>query len=435
MAAQVQAMPMRIVVVGGGVAGIELATRLASRRDLRGKATVTLVDRSLSHCWKPMLHTFAAGTGRPERQKIDFLAHARQHGFRFWPGVLVGVDRLAKQITLTPDAGLVPPLAGAINNKLDYDLLVLAIGSRANDFGMPGVAEHCLVIDDLAGAETFRAHLRRHVFTSVLDRGELYVAIVGGGPTGVELAAELMRAVELLSGSTEPDLRRRLRVTLLDHGPRLLATFPDRVGDAARQLLTKLGADVRTGVGVTGADADGLLLGAADRLNAGLRVWAAGVKAPDVLGTIAGLERARGGQLVVGPTLQTTADPSILALGDCASLPDPGIGHPVPATAQAAHQQARHLGRHLDPLQPERLPPFQYRNQGSLVSLGDYGGWGTIGRYTFGGGRLQGGAARLGHAMLYRQHQLAVHGSMRAGLALLVDLLDRFVTPAVRLDT
>ena len=122
----------RIVVVGGGVAGIEVATGLG--RD--GPAEVVLADRSLSHVWKPMLHTFAAGTARPDRQKVDYFAQAKRNGFRFQPGTLVSVDRQAKRISLVVEEAEDRPPA-----DLSYDLLILAIGSRANDFGTPGVAD------------------------------------------------------------------------------------------------------------------------------------------------------------------------------------------------------------------------------------------------------------------------------------------------------
>ncbi len=394
----------KIVVVGGGVAGVGVAAGLARSSRVRRSAEVTLVDRGLSHYWKPALHTFAAGTHRPDRQKVDFMSLAHRSGFRFWPGVLTAVDRAAQRITLAPEPSLASPVEGLPADTLDYDFLVLALGSRANDFGAPGIAEHCLSIDDLTGAELFRAHLRRQVFGSLLSGGPLRIAIVGGGPTGVELAAELKQALDLVAASSDPALARRMQLTLLDHGPRLLATFPEAVSTAAAATLQKLGVAIRTGAGVLGADAGGLLLEGGERLDASLRVWAAGVKAPDVLSSITGLERARGGQLVVRPTLQTTADPSIFALGDCAYLPDLKTGGGLPATAQVAHQQASHLVRRLDPSDLSRLTPFRYHDLGSIVALGEYGGWGTIGRYSFGGSRLQGLAARMAHDLLYRQH-------------------------------
>ena len=178
----------RIVIVGGGVAGIEVGTSLGRG----GRADVTLADRSLSHVWKPMLHTFAAGTARADRQKVDFFAQARRNGFRFQPGALVGIDRQAKRVRLAVEAA-----AGRPEVDLSYDLLVLAIGSRANDFGTPGVAAHCLFIDDLNEAEHFHRELRRHLLARLDRGGMLEIAIVGGGATGVELAAELKHAINL----------------------------------------------------------------------------------------------------------------------------------------------------------------------------------------------------------------------------------------------
>lgn len=420
----------RIVIVGGGVAGLEVATGLGRTRS----AEVVLADRSLSHVWKPMLHTFAAGTARPDRQKVDFFAQAKRNRFGFQPGTLVAVDRTARTVSLVvEEAETRPPV------DLAYDLLILAIGSRANDFGTPGVAEHCLTIDDLTEAEDFHATLRRHLLRALGGREGLSVAIVGGGATGVELAAELKHAIDLLARYGSPNLPRRLRLFLLESGPRLLPAFPERVSAAAARTLADLGVEVWTGATVTGADPSGFTLKDGGRIEAVLKVWAAGVKAPDVLSRIEGLERARMGGLVVGPDLRTTRDPAILALGDCASLTDPETGRAVPATAQAAHQQARHLipalRRNLAAGTPEApLPPFRYRDRGALVSLADFNGWGTLGRYTFGGGRLNGLSARLAHDLLYRQHQFGLFGPGLALATWAADELDRVVSPPVRLD-
>ncbi|MCJ2070759.1 NAD(P)/FAD-dependent oxidoreductase [Methylobacterium sp. J-030] len=421
----------RIVIVGGGVAGIEVATSLGRG----GRAAVILADRSLSHVWKPMLHTFAAGTARADRQTVDFFAQARRNGFRFQPGVLTGVDRTAKRVKLAVEAA-----EGRPEIDLAYDLLVLAVGSRANDFGTPGVAEHCLTIDDLSEAEHFHDQFRRHLLARLDRGGRLEIAIVGGGATGVELAAELKHAIDLLSTYGSPDLPQRLRLTLIESGPRLLPAFPDKVSRAAARTLSDLAVEVRTGAMVIAADATGFTLKDGSRISAGLKVWAAGVKAPDVLAGLDGLERSRTGQLVVGPDLRTTCDPAILALGDCAGLVDPQTGKPVPATAQAARQQAQHLARHLGRVLARGdtvaspLPPFHYVEKGAIVSLADFNGWGTLGRYTFGGGHLSGLSARLTHDLLYRQHQIGLLGPVRGTLTWLLDDLDHLISPPVKLD-
>ncbi|GJE12400.1 MULTISPECIES: NAD(P)/FAD-dependent oxidoreductase [Methylobacterium] len=421
----------RIVIVGGGVAGIEVATSLGRG----GRADVILADRSLSHVWKPMLHTFAAGTARADRQKVDFFAQARRNGFRFQPGALVGIDRRAKRVRLAVEAAEGRPVV-----DLPYDLLVLAIGSRANDFGTPGVAEHCLTIDDLTEAEHFHCQLRCHLLARLDHGGVLEIAIVGGGATGVELAAELKHAINLLSAYGSPDLPQRLRLTLIESGPRLLPAFPERVSRAAGRTLSDLAVEVRTDAMVTGADAGGFALKDGSHISAGLKVWAAGVKAPDVLADLDGLDRSRTGQLVVGRDLRTTRDPAIVALGDCASLTEPETGRSVPATAQAARQMAQHLARHLGRALARgdavgsTLPPFRYVEKGAIVSLADFNGWGTLGRYTFGGGRLNGLSARLTHDLLYRQHQLGLYGPLRGTMTWVLDDLDHLISPAVRLD-
>jgi NADH dehydrogenase len=424
--------PPRIVIVGGGVAGLLLATHLGPPL-ARMRGRLTLVDRSWTHVWKPMLHTFAAGTWDFHQQQLHYLVHARTHNFEYVPGQLEVIDRAAKRVRLAPMYGADTAIADT--RELEYDVLILAFGSRANDFGTPGVAEHCHFIDSQDQADTFNVHLRAQVARSVFQNRSIDIAIVGGGATGVELAAELSRMVEFATGYGEVDIRRRLRVTLLESASRILGAFPDAVATSAAAQLGTLGVDVRTGVRVVAADAQGFLLDGGERIPATLKVWAAGVRASTTLDK-SGLKFNRAGQVVVQPNLLAEGDTSIFALGDCASFVPEGSDRPLPPTAQVANQQALHLIRHVPAwLQNGKpVPPFRFRDLGALVALSDYNAFGTLGRFGFFTGRfIKGHFARLSHALLYRRYQLALHGTARAVLLWVAERINALVQPKIRM--
>jgi NADH:ubiquinone reductase (H+-translocating) len=424
----------RIIVVGGGVAGLILATKLGhtlSRRDL---ARVALIDRSWIHVWKPMLHTFAAGTRNIYEQQVQYVAHARRHHFAYVPGQLEAIDRAAARIRLAPLHAAGEMVAGA--RELDYDVLVLAFGSRANDFGTPGVVEYCHFIDSPDQADAFNAQLRAHVVRSFATGDDIDIAIVGGGATGVELAAELTHMVELAAGYGAADIRRRLRLTLLESAPRILAAFPEAISASAASQLRALRVDVRTGVKVVAAEAAAYVLEGGQRVPATLKVWAAGIRASGSFNE-SGLELNRAGQLVVGANLLVKGEQSIFALGDCASLVTEGAERPLPSTAQVANQQALHLIRHLPALLREGrpVPPFRFRDLGALVSLSDYNAFGRLGRFGFfKGGFIKGRFAQLSHALLYRRHQLSLHGPRRAALLLMAERIHALVDPKIRIS-
>ena len=325
---------------------------------------------------------------------------------------------------------LVPP------RRLGDDLLLLAIGSQANDFGTPGVAEHCFYIDSRRQADGFNHEIRIRLLQALGQEAPLSIAIVGGGATGVELAAELVQLVESVSAYGVPDLASRITITVVEAGPRLLAAFPEDISSATRERLETIGIRVLVGTQVRAATEEGFVLADGSLLPASLKVWAAGVKGPDFLSDLDGLEATRNNQLVVLPSLQTTRDPAIYVMGDCASLVPAGAERPLPPTAQVAHQQAQYLIRSLpEVLRGRVVPDFSYRDLGALVSLGDYDAFGSLGQFgLFTGVTFRGRLAQLSHVMLYRSHQARIHGFWRGSMLWLVDRLNSLLRAPIRLD-
>ena len=373
----------RIVVVGGGAGGLELVTLLGDRLGRRSRASVALVECARTHLWKPLLHAVAAGSLDPSEYEVSYLAQAHWHGFRYRFGEMVGLDRAGKEVRLAAtydDEGRQITPARSIG----YDTLVIAIGSVTNDFGTRGVAEHAVPLETPAQAERFNrrlfnACLRAQTQTEPVRPGQLHVAVIGAGATGTELAAQLIRTIREVVGSglDRIDPQRDVRVVLIEGTPRILPGLPERTSQAAHRLLDKMGVEVLTGARVKEVTAGGLELADGAFIASELIVWAAGVKAPEVLLRLDGLETNRINQLVVEPTLQTTRDPDIFAIGDCAACPRPGASAPVPPRAQAAHQEASHMFRQIKRrLRGKPLQPYVYRDFGSLVSLGK---WSTVG--------------------------------------------------------
>lgn len=427
----------RIVIVGGGVAGLEMATTLGRRwRHHVGAAPVTLIDRDSAHVWKPMLHTIAAGTRDISQQQTPYIAQAHEAGFAYQPGELCGIDRNAREVEIAalyaPDGRLLVPA-----RRLAYDTLIVAVGSQANDFSTPGAKEHCFKIDSRQQADAFNHELRLRMLQCLAQDGVLSIAIVGGGATGVELAAELVQLTEAAVSYGAHDLASRITITLIESGPRLLAAFPKDISARTQTRLEALGIRVLTDTRVSEATADGFIMGDKGTTAATLKIWAAGVKAPDFLANMDGLEVTRTNQLVVLPSLQTTQDPNIYAVGDCASLLLPGSKRPLPPTAQVAHQQAQHLLRYLPGAieRNEVIADFVFRDFGALVSLGEYDAYGSLGKFgLFKGATFRGRIAQLSHVMLYRSHQARLHGFWRGGMLWLVDRLNSRLRASIRLD-
>ncbi len=439
----------KVVIVGGGAGGLELATKLGNRygsvKPSSQKISVTLVDKNRTHIWKPKLHEVAAGIMDLADQELDYIAQAHWHHFAFRIGELIDINREKKEIRIGPfldDSGeSVTP-----ERLIPYDTLIIAIGSLTNDFGTPGVEKFAQRLESLADAKRFHlrminACLRAQSQLAPLALNQLKVAIIGAGATGVELAAELHRTTrQVISyGMDRVDPDKDMKVILIEAAPRILPALPERVSAAAQTLLVDLGVEVIANAKVEEVFSDKLRLADGVEIPAELIVWAAGVKAPDFLHEIGGLESNRANQLVVLPTLQTTRDSHIFAMGDCAACPWPeangGKGGIVPPRAQAAHQQASHLFAQIENIvHGKTLKAYRYRDFGSLVSLGKFSSVGSMMGGLIGGSlMIDGFFAKMMYLSLYKLHQLALHGWIKVILDTISRLIHRRTDSIVKL--
>jgi len=296
-------MTHRIVIVGGGAGGLELATRLGKTLGKRGTAAITLVDANLTHIWKPLLHEVAAGSLNSSEDELNYVAQAKWNHFQFQLGRMSGLERSSKQIqlaaTLDEDGRELLPA-----RTLAYDTLVIAVGSNTNDFGTLGAAQHCLFLDTRKQAERFHQQLLNHYLRAHagdLASEKISVAIVGAGATGVELAAELHHAAhELAAYGLDRIQPKDMQITLIEAGPRVLPALPERISVPVHKTLEKLGVTVLTNASVSEVTADSLKTANGEVIHASLKVWAAGIRAPAFLKDIDGLETNRINQLECG---------------------------------------------------------------------------------------------------------------------------------------
>lgn len=429
----------QIVVVGGGAGGLGLARKLGSHFG-KWRHDIILIDRDRTHVWKPLLHEVAAGSLDANMDEVGYGGHAARWGYRFFNGEVDGIDREARKVTTKP---LLDEDGNEIiaRHTIRYDYLVLAMGGISNDFGVPGVREHALFLENRKQADVFRQKLLnaclKSDFASGTGKGDarVRVAIVGGGATGVELSAELYNAASTLKTyGLETFDPASFKVSLLEAGPRILPQLDEELATTAKEELENLGVEVHEGTQVTSVGTDHVET-SAGRIDADLIVWAAGVKGDESLASMSDLEMSRMNQFVVRPTLQTTTDDRIFAIGDCASCTLPGEDRPVPPRAQSAHQMASLVFRNLRALDAKQdLENFRYNDHGSLVSLSRFKAVGALmGNLVGGRMAVEGWLARMAYNSLYRMHLLAIHGPVRGSMQIVVNRLNGIVRPRLKL--
>jgi NADH dehydrogenase len=362
-----------VVVLGAGYAGLTVARDVARRS--RGRLPVVLVDRNPVHVLRTELYEIgkiAAAAGDPRPWTIPLEKVLDRTGTSFHQGVVASVDLPRRVVQL--EAG----------DEISYGYLVLALGSVAAYYGVPGAAEHTESVYRLSGAQRLAARIRDAERASAGLPGERRprFVIVGGGSTGTELAAELATtdwAAIAGPGARPPD------VLLVTGALPFLAGLPPKLVVHARELLRRAGVSLVHGVNVSRVEPGKVTLEDGSVLVCDAAVWCAGLEAPALVRALP-VPHGKGGRLAVEPTLALPGQPHVFALGDVAEIQDPATGMLVPATAQAALAEARTAARNLvAQFDGQPLEPFRYRERGVVVALGLGKGAGTVGRATIWG--------------------------------------------------
>jgi NADH dehydrogenase len=431
-----------IVIVGGGAGGLELVTGLAKKYRKNKMYKVILVDKEKTHIWKPHLHEVAAGKIDSHHEQVDYLNLANKFSFEFVWGEMSDLNKETKTITIKQKFNSVGE-EFLPERQLIYHNLVIAVGSTSNDFNTPGVREHSFSLDDLKSANNFHETMLEKVLQKeyqITSNDPFCVTIIGGGATGVELAAELTETTRQLSQFGLEKLKNKpIKITVVNAADQLLPGMSQKISDGAKTILEQSDVTVLNSSKVIALEKNNAIIehkGQRINLYADLTVWAAGVKSPDFLSKL-GLETNRGNQFIVNGQLQTS-DPAIFAIGDCACVK--WINPPkevlnVPPRAQSAHQMSEHLVKYLEKINnKEHTPDFVYKDFGSLISLGSGETVGSLmgflqGKSLF----VEGKVAKIMYIHLYQHHQIKINGFIPAFFLLIGKLIQKRFKPTVKL--
>ncbi|MCG9728782.1 NAD(P)/FAD-dependent oxidoreductase [Shewanella sp. Isolate13] len=400
----------RIVIVGGGAAGLEIASLLG--RSVNSQDEVILVEGETHHYWKPRFHEIAAGTFDSDLDSLCYFTHGAKNGYMHYQAWMMDINRATKKLSVRKPNGDM--------DTLEYDYLIIAIGAISNDFATQGAKEHCLFLDTPEQARD-----SWHQISSLLRSGlSRTINIVGAGATGLELAAELAKVSEELSRNP---YAAKLNINLIEAADRVLPNGPVKMSEQALLRLEKYQVNVMLNTRIASVEADRMTTSDGQVLNADVQFWAAGIKAPDWLREIGGLQSNSLNQLVVEQTLVTTFDSSIFALGDCAAIPQ-ADGSQVPPKAQAANRAAVHLAKSLVAhLNGKELKPFVYNDGGMVVAIGHNFAISTMMNDRL---ILKGRLVRRLYDTIFRLHQKTVSGYLAMSRLIIFKRLKCLFKPA-----
>ena len=379
----------RVVIVGAGFGGLNAAKALR-----RAPVDVLMIDQNNYHTFQPLLYQVATA-GLEAGDIAHQVRHVfrRQRNFRFRQGTVVGFDRERKLVHLKDDAAV------------PFDYLILAAGAVYNDFGVPGVREHAKFLKALTEATNLRAHTLRQFERASAGHapegaGTLTFVIVGGGPTGVEMAGALSELFERVLAKDFPELDMAdVRIVLLEMGDGVLSSYGERSRRYTEAVLRARGVEVRLGTTVAEVREHEVELEGGEVIPTETLIWAAGVRAHPLVEAL-GLELGRGRRVRVEGDLSLPEDPSAFVVGDMAAAED-ASGTLLPQTCPVAIQQGLHAGRQIrNELAGRPRQPFRYFDKGSMAIVGRNAGVAELSR-ALGGLRMRGFLGWLGWLFIH----------------------------------
>jgi len=342
----------KVVILGAGFGGLTAARSLADIAD------VTLVDRHNFQTFLPLLYQVSTAGLAADHVAYPVRGALRKTSVQFRMGSPIVLDHINKTIKLDS------------SELLSFDYLIVAVGSVTNDFGIPGVNEHCLGMKSVVEALGIRAEVMRRFedLCRLTDNTELSITVIGGGPTGVEMAGAL---AELKRGPLKSDqagAAKRIHIRLVEAGPRLLPSFAPALSERTKRDLEKLGVEVLVNTGVKQAKSLSLVINTDEEIASEISIWTAGVKCAPVVNDL--LLPMDGGRVSVSPSLQVTNYENVFAIGDIAGAKG-ADGRFLPMVAPVAMQQARFVAKQIARLNAGETPTnFKYVDKGSMATIG-----------------------------------------------------------------
>lgn len=423
----------KIIVVGGGVAGLELANKLGDTLGSKNKATITLIDCNLSHIWKPLLHKIATGSIDSDLESISYLEQAKKHNFNFKLGKLKNIDKKNKQITLSEIRDKKRNIL-IQEEKIKFDILVLAIGSITNDFEIKGVSENCFFLNNIKQANLlYRKMLNLFIYKK--NKEKIKITIVGGGPTGVELSSEIFNMLQKLEYYKFKNLsKKNISITLIEGEKRILPGISKKISKTIYKKLKKIGVSIKTKTFIKYVNQNKLETQSKEIIDSNIIIWTAGIKTPDYMKKIGKLETNKFNQLIIKNTLQTTLNDYIFAIGDCASYIDDKGNH-IPARAQSAHQMATLCYKNIILLnKSKKLKKYKYKDHGYLISLSKFKTIGQINKFLFYKKiAIKGKIAKLIYLSLYRIHLIKIYGYFKTILLILISIFNKKIRSKIKI--
>ena len=357
----------RVVILGAGFGGLTAARSLAKNCE------VTLIDKNNFQTFLPLLYQVSTAGLAADHIAYPIRSALRKSDIKFRMGTPISIDHKNKSIKIDS------------SEVFYFDYLVVALGSVTNDFGIPGVSQHALGMKSVQEALHIRSTILRHFedLCRFTDSSEMVINIIGGGPTGVEMAGAI---AELRKGPLRLDLANaaeKIKVNIIEAGPRLLPSFSPSLSKKSKESLEKLGVKVKTNKAVKEIKAREIIYKDGSKLRSDLTIWTAGVSGEPTMKKLH-LPSERG-RINVDSTLQVSNYPYIFAIGDNAGFKDEN-GNNLPMVAPVAMQQGRFLAKQIKQLE-NGLPAlkFKYRDKGSMATIGRHKAVVEVGKIKFSG--------------------------------------------------